>query len=238
MDESRFKEQAAFVGHPYQLQCPLKIVQSTSQTQLTWQKDCVQLPTNESKIYLDFNSLSLEDQGNYTCKQQSNSTVTFTVRLLVKGKVIFQCARVIKLFRNQWAAVEFVCGFEGVNWMDTPANRYFVSACLLVTGSGATWHEGLYCLEILQWTWITAVCLYTESQCSKAPEFKPNGGSTTLWENVGSTVKLNCTALLFWDPAEKQCDTTLQWSKDGHPLNNHTLSSLNTSSWWFEAVEY
>ncbi|XP_035762976.1 single Ig IL-1-related receptor isoform X3 [Neolamprologus brichardi] len=154
VDESRFKEQAAFVGHPYQLQCPLKIVQSTSQTQLTWQKDCVQLPTNESKIYLDFNSLSLEDQGNYTCKQQSNSTVTFTVRLLVK-----------------------------------------------------------------------------ESQCSKAPEFKPKGGSTTLWENVGSTVKLNCTALLFWDPAEKQCDTTLQWSKDGHPLNNHTLSSLNTSSW-------
>uniref|UniRef100_A0A3Q0RWN4 Anoctamin 9a n=1 Tax=Amphilophus citrinellus TaxID=61819 RepID=A0A3Q0RWN4_AMPCI len=69
------------------------------------------------------------------------------------------------------------------------------------------------------------------SQCSKAPIFKHNGGSTRLWKNVGSTVKLHCTAHLLWDPTEKQCDTMLQWSKDGLPLTNHTLYSLNTSSW-------
>lgn len=69
-----------------------------------------------------------------------------------------------------------------------------------------------------------------ESQCSKPPEFKPNGDLTRLWSNVGSTVTLNCTALL-WDPKEEQCDNTLQWSKDGQPLTNHTLYTHNTSSW-------
>ncbi|KAI3371236.1 hypothetical protein L3Q82_023855, partial [Scortum barcoo] len=85
--------------------------------------------------------------------------------------------------------------------------------------------------EELSTKFITLVCLYTESQCSKAPEFKSNGGLTELRRPVGSTVKLNCTALLFWDPGEEQCDTTLQWSKDGRPLGNHTHYTQNTSSW-------
>lgn len=159
VDESRFKEQVLFVGRqgpPYRLQCPLDPdqAQSLPQIQLTWQKDCLPLRNQEGKTYLEFASLSSEDQGNYTCMLQANSTAAFTVRLIVK-----------------------------------------------------------------------------ESQCSKAPEFKPNGDLTELWRNVGSTVKLNCTALVLWDPSEEQCDTALQWSKAGQPLTNHTLYMLNTSSW-------
>lgn len=75
----------------------------------------------------------------------------------------------------------------------------------------------------------------TESQCSRAPVFKPSGGPTRLSRNVGSSVTLNCTALLYWEPQEEQCDTTLQWSKDGQLLNNHTLYTENASSWWFVA---
>nr|QQD79860.1 single Ig IL-1R-related protein [Trachinotus ovatus] len=77
----------------------------------------------------------------------------------------------------------------------------------------------------------TVRLIVKESQCSKPPEFQPNGDLNGLWRDVGSTVKLNCTALLLWDPSEEQCDTTLQWSKDGRPLTNLTLYMQNTSSW-------
>ncbi|XP_047452012.1 single Ig IL-1-related receptor isoform X2 [Mugil cephalus] len=70
-----------------------------------------------------------------------------------------------------------------------------------------------------------------ESLCSEAPEFKPNEGPIQLWGSVGSSATLNCTVLLRLDPLEEPCDTTLQWSKAGLPLTNHTLYSLNTSSW-------
>ncbi|XP_041794322.1 single Ig IL-1-related receptor [Chelmon rostratus] len=159
VNESRFKEQVLYVGQqgpPYRLTCPVELVQplSSPRLNLTWRKDCQLLLGQEGKPYLEFASLSLENQGNYTCTQQGNSTSSFTVRLIVK-----------------------------------------------------------------------------ESQCSKAPQFKPDGGVTRLWKNVGSTAQLNCTALLLLDPNEGQCDTTLQWSKDGQPLTNHTLYTQNTSSW-------
>lgn len=159
VDESRFKEQVLYVGQqepPYRLNCSLELAQQQSSPQfnLTWQKDCQQLLAQDGKAYLEFTSLSLEDQGNYTCVLQSNSTASFTVRLIVK-----------------------------------------------------------------------------ESQCAKAPEFRPNRGLISLWRNVGSSVKLNCTVVLPWDPREEQCDTTLQWSKDGQPLTNHTLHTQNISSW-------
>lgn len=91
MDEGRFKEQVLYVGRQgpsYRLNCPLELVQpqSSPQLKLTWQKDCQQLLAQEGKTYLEFASLSLEDQGNYTCVQQGNSTASFTVRLVVKGK--------------------------------------------------------------------------------------------------------------------------------------------------------
>lgn len=91
VDESRFKEQLLYVGQqrpPYRLNCPLE-PQSSVQPQLTWQKDCQPLPTQGGKAYLEFASLTLQDQGNYTCMQQSNSTASFTVRLIVKGKYHF-----------------------------------------------------------------------------------------------------------------------------------------------------
>lgn len=156
VDESRLKEQVLHLGQqqpPYQLNCPLELGQAP-QLNLTWQKDCQQLPAQEEKAYLEFASLTFEDQGNYTCVQQGNSTASFTVRLIIK-----------------------------------------------------------------------------ESQCSKVPEFKPNGCQTTLWRDVGSTVTLNCTAHLLWDPIEEHCDNTLHWSKDGQPLTNQTLYTQNTTSW-------
>ncbi|XP_012735732.2 single Ig IL-1-related receptor isoform X1 [Fundulus heteroclitus] len=80
-------------------------------------------------------------------------------------------------------------------------------------------------------TSFTVRLVVKESQCVKAPDFKPNSNPSKLWRNVADTVKLNCTALLFWDPSEEQCETTLQWSKDGQPLTNRTLYLHNTTSW-------
>lgn len=91
VDEGRFKEQVLFVqqqGPSYRLKCPLEPAQPPSQ--LSWLKDCQQLNTQEGKAYLEFASLSLEDQGNYTCRQQGNNTASFTVHLIVKGKYYFQ----------------------------------------------------------------------------------------------------------------------------------------------------
>ncbi|KAM9854978.1 single Ig IL-1-related receptor [Aulostomus maculatus] len=157
VDWGSFKEQVLYLGQrgpPYRLTCPLGDVQpqNAPQTELSWLKDCQPLDTQRGKAYLEFVGLSLEDQGNYTCLQQGNSTASFTVRLVVK-----------------------------------------------------------------------------ESQCTKAPEFKPSGGLTQLREKVGSVVKLNCTVLLLWDQNDEQCDGTLQWRKDGQPVSN--LTQQNTSSW-------
>ncbi|KAM9352567.1 single Ig IL-1-related receptor [Symphorus nematophorus] len=161
VDESRFKEQVLLGGQqepPYRLNCSLERVQpqGSPQLQLTWQKDCQQLHAHDGKAYLEFTSLSSEDQGNYTCvQQQGNSTASFTVHLIVK-----------------------------------------------------------------------------ESQCSKAPEFiTAHEWRFTVRSMVGDTEILNCTALLPWDPRQEQCNTTLQWSKDGQPLTNLILYPQNISSW-------
>ena len=85
VDESRFKEQVMYTGQqgpPHQLNCPLEPLPP----RLTWQKDCQQLHPQKGKAYLEFTHLTLEDQGNYTCRQQGNSSASFTVRLVVKGK--------------------------------------------------------------------------------------------------------------------------------------------------------
>ncbi|KAM4619408.1 single Ig IL-1-related receptor [Polymixia lowei] len=169
VEEQRFTEQVLYLGEglPHRLNCPLETLQTSRQLQLTWLKDCLQLPgpnspsspaqvllTQKGMAFLEFPSLSFKDQGNYTCMVRDNGTVSFTVRLTIK-----------------------------------------------------------------------------ESQCSKAPEYKPSGGLTKLWGNLGSTLRMNCTALLHLDPSEKPCDTTLRWSKDGNPLTNHTIYPRNTSSW-------
>lgn len=94
MDESRVKEEVLFAGQqepPYQLNCPLELGPSPSSPllKLAWQKDCQQLSTQGGKAYLEFATLSFEDQGNYTCMHQGNSTASFTVRLIVKGTHYF-----------------------------------------------------------------------------------------------------------------------------------------------------
>ncbi|KAG7522161.1 single Ig IL-1-related receptor [Solea senegalensis] len=157
VDERKLKEQVLNEGEqkpPFHLNCPLETIQPQQSIQLTWQKDCQRLHNQDGNVSLEFTSLKLEDQGNYTCMQQGNSSASFTVHLIVK-----------------------------------------------------------------------------ESQCSKPPEFQPNRGLDTVWRNVGSSVILNCTALLFTDQNEEQCDTKFQWSKDGQSLTNLTLYMHNTSSW-------
>lgn len=91
VNESRFKEQVLHVRQPgpsYSLQCPLRPVQSQNApvVQLAWLKDCQQLPKQVGKTSLEFSSVSLKDQGNYTCIQQGNDAASFTVRLVVKGE--------------------------------------------------------------------------------------------------------------------------------------------------------
>ncbi|XP_053741560.1 single Ig IL-1-related receptor [Synchiropus splendidus] len=83
----------------------------------------------------------------------------------------------------------------------------------------------------LQGNTSTAQIWVKESLCSRPPEFKPQGDVTKVFGKVGSTINLNCTAQLPWDPSEKPCDTTLSWKKDGLPLSNLTLLVQNTSSW-------
>ncbi|XP_038147215.1 single Ig IL-1-related receptor [Cyprinodon tularosa] len=159
VDDGGFKEQVVYLGQQrplYVLKCPLLTAQPQSfpPTLLSWLRDCQQLQDQDGKAFLEFSSLSLQDQGNYTCMQQGNSTASFTVRLIVK-----------------------------------------------------------------------------ESQCAKAPDFQQDSNPSKLWKSLGASVKLNCTALLFWDPSEEPCETTPQWSKDGKPLNNQTLYLQNTTSW-------
>ncbi|XP_057692678.1 single Ig IL-1-related receptor [Corythoichthys intestinalis] len=74
------------------------------------------------------------------------------------------------------------------------------------------------------------------SKCSRAPEFQLNEVTRKVWAKMGSTVNLNCTALLSWDPSDKQCDSSLQWTKDGHPVN-HSLLLQNNSSWFLAGGE-
>nr|XP_023651509.1 single Ig IL-1-related receptor isoform X1 [Paramormyrops kingsleyae] len=59
-----------------------------------------------------------------------------------------------------------------------------------------------------------------ESACSQPPVFVP--ADDNRQSTLGSTVTLNCTALLPWDPQEPQCDSTLHWIRDGSLLSNLT----------------
>lgn len=91
VNERSFKDQVLYIGQhgsSYSLQCPLQSVQSQNEPkiQLTWLKDCQQLSKQVGKASLEFSSISLKDKGNYTCILQGNSTLSFTVRLIVKGE--------------------------------------------------------------------------------------------------------------------------------------------------------
>ncbi|XP_019896141.2 single Ig IL-1-related receptor [Esox lucius] len=75
--------------------------------------------------------------------------------------------------------------------------------------------------------------LFVESLCRQAPQFqRPDGGQSEVWETLGSSVSLNCTALLSWDPADPECGrtSTFLWSKDGTSLNL-SLYVQNSSAW-------
>ncbi|XP_034032212.1 single Ig IL-1-related receptor [Thalassophryne amazonica] len=80
-------------------------------------------------------------------------------------------------------------------------------------------------------TSFTVRLIVREAPCSQVPKYHPDGGLTSLWGKVGSTVKMNCTALLLRATNEEQCNSTLQWIKDGKPLTNDTVYVQNTSSW-------
>lgn len=140
-------EQWLFAGEqfpPFHLKCTLDPV-----LQLKWLKDCVQMEPQKEQPFLEFPTVNVDDQGNYTCVNGNNSS--YTVRLIIK-----------------------------------------------------------------------------ERNCSKAPEFVPDGGPMTLHRNVGETVKMNCTALLLWHPKDRHCVTAMHWSKDGYDITHHPLLSIST----------
>lgn len=86
VDETRVQEYVVAEGPqepPYRLNCPLE--PPSPLVKPVWQKDCHQLPAQDGKANLDFASVGLEDQANYTCLHQGNSTASFTLRLVVKG---------------------------------------------------------------------------------------------------------------------------------------------------------
>ncbi|XP_077565563.1 single Ig IL-1-related receptor [Stigmatopora nigra] len=76
-----------------------------------------------------------------------------------------------------------------------------------------------------------SVHLVVEDKCSRAPEFQFKEDPRTVWAKVGSTVSLNCTAILFWDPSDERCVSSLRWTKDENPPRNRSLLLHNTSSW-------
>uniref|UniRef100_A0A8C9VWF7 Single immunoglobulin and toll-interleukin 1 receptor (TIR) domain n=1 Tax=Scleropages formosus TaxID=113540 RepID=A0A8C9VWF7_SCLFO len=67
--------------------------------------------------------------------------------------------------------------------------------------------------------------------CSLPPKFTSPNSPSEHQAVLGSTVTLNCSAHLPWDPKEPQCDLALRWSKQGGPLFNMTLHSQNDSRW-------
>lgn len=90
VDEARVQEHAVSAGlqePPYRLNCPLEPAPSSGSPpyQTAWQKDCRQLPAQDGRRFLEFASVSPEDQGNYTCVHQGNSTASYTLRLIVEG---------------------------------------------------------------------------------------------------------------------------------------------------------
>ena len=145
------KEQVVFVGQqvsPYQLHCPLEASQppGAPPLKLAWLKDCQQLPAQEGKTYLEFANLGLEDQGNYTCVNQDNSSASFTVRLLVKG-IYCLISRDMKSFLSLCCnyvvsllvpAVDCVLGVKG-------PLEHLSEGVLMQEAVPGRAHEGLYC---------------------------------------------------------------------------------------------
>lgn len=137
VNESQFEEQVVYVGQralPYRLQCPLKSVppQSSAQIQITWLKDCRKLPSQVTQTFLDFPSIRFEDEGNYTCVVQDNSTASFTVHLRVKGES-YHVFKGKMNFQYQM----FVLGLHNCNWGGGGG----------VPSSGSHYKK-LYCLKV------------------------------------------------------------------------------------------
>ncbi|KAG7244383.1 hypothetical protein CRUP_021561, partial [Coryphaenoides rupestris] len=94
VNSERFEERVVYVreGAGYRLKCPLDPSllgpPSSPQTDVTWLKDCHELPPPSqslpSGLYLDFPTLGSQDMGNYTCVLR-NTTTSFTVHLIVRG---------------------------------------------------------------------------------------------------------------------------------------------------------
>ncbi|XP_072291800.1 single Ig IL-1-related receptor-like [Eucyclogobius newberryi] len=148
VDPGHVAEQVLFAGDQFpffRLQCTLG-----PSVQLTWLKDCVQLDSQTEKSFLEFLTVNVEDQGNYTCVKRNDSSVSSTVRLIVK-----------------------------------------------------------------------------ERNCSKEPEFIPDGGRMTLRRTVGETVNMNCTALLLWHRRDPHCNIAMHWSKNGQNITHHPLLTIS-----------
>ncbi|XP_066525066.1 single Ig IL-1-related receptor [Hoplias malabaricus] len=79
--------------------------------------------------------------------------------------------------------------------------------------------------------WSHILVVFGEPVCSQTPQFKPDVNQREVWGTLGTSVELNCTALIVYNKNESNCEPTLLWRKDGQPLTNLSDYSLNTSHW-------
>ncbi|KAK1789892.1 hypothetical protein P4O66_015764 [Electrophorus voltai] len=74
--------------------------------------------------------------------------------------------------------------------------------------------------------------LTPEPVCSGVPQIESRGTGTEVWGDLGSSVELNCTALLAYNRSEPAGEVSVQWSKDGQILSNYRPFTHSTSHWF------
>lgn len=71
--------------------------------------------------------------------------------------------------------------------------------------------------------------LLSAGVCDRAPDFLSPSGNQVLGPALGSVASLNCTA---WVVSGPHCPLpSVQWLKDGLPLNNGSHYDLHEASW-------
>ncbi|XP_076863650.1 single Ig IL-1-related receptor [Brachyhypopomus gauderio] len=89
-------------------------------------------------------------------------------------------------------------------------------------------HNEVLILAFLVWRLFAVL---GEPLCGGVPQFLSRGVGSEVWGDLGSSVEMNCTALLAYNSSESACDVGLRWSKDGQTLSNRKPFVHNTSHW-------
>ncbi|XP_046714525.1 single Ig IL-1-related receptor isoform X2 [Silurus meridionalis] len=81
--------------------------------------------------------------------------------------------------------------------------------------------------------WIQVALMIGEPLCNRTLQFLHSSTEKDVWESQGSSVKLNCTALIHYGNNSKtECKANVHWSKDGEPLLIPGSFTQNTSQWF------